>query len=175
MHKRHRDVSSSLELLFLSLEAVSNSVHGIFQSRILEWVAISFSRGSSQTRDLTCVSCVAGKSLECLGLNIACFLYGDNFLFLRFVVYSRYLPHCFDIHCVFERLCSAPKIEDLSGILIWDLHGEVHINISCTYCRIACSFRCISHSCFPRPWEIKCGLAWNSSRPYCLGVFLHLA
>ena len=33
------------------------SVHGIHQARILEWVAISFSRGSSQLRDQTCVSC----------------------------------------------------------------------------------------------------------------------
>ena len=30
-----------------------SSVHGIFQARILEWVAISFSRGSSQSRDGT--------------------------------------------------------------------------------------------------------------------------
>ena len=30
------------------------------QVRILEWVAISFSRGSSQPKDLTCVSCIAG-------------------------------------------------------------------------------------------------------------------
>ena len=30
-----------------------SSVHGISQARILEWVAISFSRGSSQTRDPT--------------------------------------------------------------------------------------------------------------------------
>ena len=28
-----------------------SSVHGVFQARILEWVAISFSRGSSQPRD----------------------------------------------------------------------------------------------------------------------------
>ena len=28
-----------------------SSIHGIFQARILEWVAISFSRGSSQPRD----------------------------------------------------------------------------------------------------------------------------
>ena len=34
----------------------SFSVHGIFQARILEWVAISFSRGSSQLRDRTCHS-----------------------------------------------------------------------------------------------------------------------
>ena len=33
-----------------------SSVHGILQARIVEWVAISFSRGSSQPRDWTCVS-----------------------------------------------------------------------------------------------------------------------
>ena len=38
----------------------SSSVHGIPQARTLEWVAISFSRGSSQPRDRTCVSCLAG-------------------------------------------------------------------------------------------------------------------
>ena len=36
------------------------SVHGIFQARVLEWVAISFSRGSSQPWDQTPVSCIAG-------------------------------------------------------------------------------------------------------------------
>ena len=38
-----------------------SSVHGILQARILEWVAISFSRGSSQPRNQTQVSCIAGK------------------------------------------------------------------------------------------------------------------
>ena len=37
------------------------SVHEIFQARILEWVAISFSRGSSQPRNQTWVSCTAGR------------------------------------------------------------------------------------------------------------------
>ena len=37
------------------------SVHGLLQARILEWVAISFSRGSSQLRDQTQVSCLAGR------------------------------------------------------------------------------------------------------------------
>ena len=36
------------------------SVHGIRQAGILEWVAIPFSRGSSQSRDQTQVSCIAG-------------------------------------------------------------------------------------------------------------------
>ena len=34
------------------------SVHRILQARILEWVAISFSRGSSWPRDQTCISCI---------------------------------------------------------------------------------------------------------------------
>ena len=38
-----------------------SSVHGILQARILEWVPIPFSRGSSQLRDLAWVSCIAGR------------------------------------------------------------------------------------------------------------------
>ena len=38
-----------------------SSVHGILQARILEWVTISFSRGSSQPRDRTQVSCIGGR------------------------------------------------------------------------------------------------------------------
>ena len=36
----------------------ASSVYGISQARILEWVAISFSRGSSQPKDRTCVSSI---------------------------------------------------------------------------------------------------------------------
>ena len=38
-----------------------SSVHGIFQARVLEWVAISFSRGSSRPRDRAQVSRTAGR------------------------------------------------------------------------------------------------------------------
>jgi len=38
-----------------------SSVHGIFQARILAWVAIHFSRGSSQCRDQTQVSLISGR------------------------------------------------------------------------------------------------------------------
>ena len=37
------------------------TVHGILQARILEWVAFPFSRGSTQLRDWTQVSCIAGR------------------------------------------------------------------------------------------------------------------
>ena len=39
----------------------SSSVHGILQARILEWVAISFSRGSSQPKDQIQISRIAGR------------------------------------------------------------------------------------------------------------------
>ena len=38
-----------------------SSVHGIFQARVLEWIAISFSRGSSWPRNQTWVSRIAGR------------------------------------------------------------------------------------------------------------------
>ena len=42
-----------------------SSVQGISQARILEWVAIFSSRGSSRARDQTCVSCIS-----CIGKQI---------------------------------------------------------------------------------------------------------
>ena len=38
-----------------------SSVHGILQARVLEWVAISFSRGSSRPRDRTQVSHIGSR------------------------------------------------------------------------------------------------------------------
>ena len=38
-----------------------SSVHGISQARVLEWVAIPFSKGSFQPRDQTLISCLVGR------------------------------------------------------------------------------------------------------------------
>ena len=40
------------------------SVQGILQARILEWVAVSYSRGSSLPRDRTCISCISSVQLS---------------------------------------------------------------------------------------------------------------
>ena len=40
-----------------------SAVHGILQARILEWVAIPFSRGFPQPRNWTQVSCIAADFL----------------------------------------------------------------------------------------------------------------
>ena len=42
-------------------DPINSTVHGILQVRILEWVALPFPRGSSQSRDQTQVSCIAGR------------------------------------------------------------------------------------------------------------------
>ena len=49
-----------------------SSVHGIPQVRILECVAISFSRGSSRPRDWTWVSCIAGRFFTIWATSIIC-------------------------------------------------------------------------------------------------------
>ena len=57
--------------LFVTLDwsPSGSAVHGILWARILEWVAMPFSRGSSQPRDQTHVSCIAGRffTTEALG------------------------------------------------------------------------------------------------------------
>ena len=40
---------------------LGSSIHGIFQARVQEWVAISFSRGSSQSRDWIQISRIVGR------------------------------------------------------------------------------------------------------------------
>ena len=73
------------------------TVHGILQARILAWVAIPFSRGSSQPRDRTQVSCIAGGFFtswatreEALVASPLPFLIGDLLPDLR----SQGLPRC---------------------------------------------------------------------------------
>ena len=53
---------SQTRLKRLSSSSRTNTIHGILEARILEWVAFPFSRGSSQSKDQTCISCIAGRS-----------------------------------------------------------------------------------------------------------------
>ena len=68
--------------LNLDCSPPGSSVHGILQARILKWVAISFSRGSSQNR--TWISCMAGRfftnwaTREAAGLYSPCFTQNRN-------------------------------------------------------------------------------------------------
>ena len=70
----------------------SSSVHGILQARILEWVAISFSRGPSWPRDQTQVSRITGRHFN-LWENtlLLCFFIILNLIkfYLQFFFLSR--------------------------------------------------------------------------------------
>ena len=81
-----------------------STVHGIFQARILEWAAISFSRGSSQPRDRTWISCIADRRFtvwatrEALGgytlnkrYNILSILNTNTFTIYVYTVFSFFL------------------------------------------------------------------------------------
>ena len=53
----------------MSCSPPGSSIHGISQAKLLEWVAISFSRGSSQSRDLTCFKSLPSKKADFLPLS----------------------------------------------------------------------------------------------------------
>ena len=53
------------------------TVHGILLARILEWVAVSFSRGASQLRDWTQVSHIAGRFFTSWATREAQHFYGN--------------------------------------------------------------------------------------------------
>ena len=57
------------------------SVHGIFQARVLEWVAISFSKESSWPRDRTQVSCIADRCFTLWATNSPLYIYISSFFF----------------------------------------------------------------------------------------------
>ena len=61
--KAEREVVQSCPALCdpMDCSLPGSSVHGVFQAIVLEWIAISFSRGSSQPRDWTRVSCISGR------------------------------------------------------------------------------------------------------------------
>ena len=62
---------------------VAHQAPGVFQARILEWFAISLSRGSSQPRNQTLVSCI-----YCIGKQI---LYHQLHLLVLCVLYTAYI------------------------------------------------------------------------------------
>ena len=75
-----------------------SSVHGIFQARILEWVAISFSRESSQPRDRTQVSCIAGGCFNLWATREAPKISRDSMYMPVTMLIST---NCYKLHLIF--------------------------------------------------------------------------
>ena len=62
------ELVSHVQLFVISWTVASPGCffHGIRQARVLEWIAISFSRGTSQLRAQTLICCIAGRFFYCL-------------------------------------------------------------------------------------------------------------
>ena len=85
---------------------LGSSVHGILQARVLEWVAVSFSRGSSRPRDRIRVSCLASRFFT---------LYGTLQVFLCF-------PQKFKMSCRIHLIhCGDPGFLSANSLGILDL------------------------------------------------------
>ena len=77
------------------------SVHGIFQARVLEWVVISFSRGSSWPRDRTQVSHIAGRQCIVWATREANFHCIFSILFQRsWIIFTIIILKCFLEGCL---------------------------------------------------------------------------
>ena len=102
-----------------------SAIHGIFQARILEWAAISFSRGSSQPRDRTQVSCIADRRFTIwatreassgilisviilFSSNISALIFGSFYNFFDFIdilmLFMRHYPDFLFVHVSFNSL-----------------------------------------------------------------------
>ena len=149
-------------------------VHGIFQVRILEWVAMPSSRGSSQPRDRTHISCIAGRffthwsykvKVKSLRLHVG----AQSGQTLRDLVDCS--PLGFSIHGILQaRILSGlpvpspghlpdPGIEPRSPTLQADALTSEPQGILCCYCCVA---SVVSDSVrphrrqptrLPRPWD----------------------
>ena len=75
-------------------------VHGILQARTLEWVAISFSKGSSWPRDWTLVSCIPGRFFIIWTTRAKSQLLLRYFLTLRYYDSDKFV----DISIIIQRL-----------------------------------------------------------------------
>ena len=101
-----------------------SSVHGIFQARILEWAAISFSRGSSQPRDQTQVSRIVGRCFYCLS-HQGSPIYNFNFLqkeqrLIEFVCFYK-------IPCLTgkQAVCLCALLTGRKAVGLWGLVSQV--------------------------------------------------
>ena len=77
----HSSVSSDFATPWTLQLPLGFSVHRIFQARILQWVAISSSRGSSQLKDWThvsSVSCIAGRFFSHWAIREANLIFNYN-------------------------------------------------------------------------------------------------
>ena len=99
---------------------LGSSVHGTLQARILQWVAILFSRGSSQPRVQTQVSCTAGRFFTIWATREALVYYSMEthwftYLLNKYLLHNHCARHRVAVRC--DRTPRKPSVEG-TGIFI---------------------------------------------------------
>ena len=80
-----------------------SSIHTIFQLRILEWVAISFSRGASQSRDATRVSCIDRQVLyHWATRETLLYFYPSYYNFIKLALYPDFSAFWYATLCCID-------------------------------------------------------------------------
>ena len=125
-------------------------VRGILQARLLEWVAISFSRGSFWPRNWTQVSCIAGRLFTDWATRETClpllttsstflplqYIHWEYFFWLSLTYYSRSV------------VCKLASQRTNSKVMVHSLHLylatisfllELLLLMVCLFCSIHCS------------------------------------
>ena len=95
-----------------------SSVHGILQARILEWVAICFSRGSSWPRDWTWVSCITGRFFTNWTTREALYMFINILINIWYLDFSFWLTTFHVTGSRFAYLSSTNFFKKLDLILI---------------------------------------------------------
>ena len=96
----------------------SSSVHGIFQARVLECIAISFSRGSSWPRDQTRVSHIVGRCLTIWATREVAL---EGILYKQFQIYICFIHNNF---CCHKFICISPTSRTLTSFYVQMILSE---------------------------------------------------
>ena len=111
------------------------SFHGILQARILEWVAISFCRGSSQPRDQTRVSRIAGRCFNLWATREAQYLWQilkSKFSLEIFTIKREIGWRCTQICMPAATFAVNLKIKNQDVVFTW-----LHTKISTTWSEVS--------------------------------------
>ena len=111
-----------------------SSVHGILQARILEWVAIPFSRGSSQLRDQTWVSYISGRFFTVWVITEALYnIVVQYFYILQNDHHNKSSYHLSPYKMITVSLTIFPMFYVISLWIIYSITGSLYlfITLSC--------------------------------------------
>ena len=154
-----------------------SSVHGILQARILEWVAVPFSRGSSWPSDWTWVSCITGRFftiwatekshrktfIPCNNIRTHawCSVLSVNMLRWLSNTLSKWMFGCASRSHWLLVTCQCPHTQESSGCLLslaeesmWQLLPGVRETPKCFIDRYLCMW-----------WALGVGDTWTPEKP----------